>query len=697
MSEVFGKYELLERVGVGGMAEVFRARRRSIAGFEKIIVVKRILKRFANDSAFIEMLIAEAKLSSLLSHPNIVPIFDLGEVDGTHYIVMEYVHGSDLLHVLKRTAINGDKFPMNLALHVASELANGLAYAHSALDTSGRPLNLIHRDVSPANVLISTTGAVRLTDFGVARADHEAGANVLETVGPKGKLSYMSPELVGGEELDHRSDIFALGTLLWEMLTLKRLFLGRTPEKTIENVRRVNVARKFERHDYIPDPVMRIIRKALERQPSDRYSSANQMAQDILDYLFEQRIRVGNDAMSSFVCDLFDELVTPVDTTPVTRLPAAASNVFDTVEDEGVPASLVAIEVATGPHLADASELLHDSGLDPLLWAIDKEVVAEARRDATASQPEVSTLLGADEGDLVLMGKAVVPSGDARDAPGQRRASIGGGDWVRIAHHDILSLGPALFPAQDAPSHVGVISQDWFPRLFCRLRAGAYTGLLRVSDQWFRKEIYLEDGRIRHIQSNLQHELLANLMVSVKLLSPRDVENGLAFSQEHGVHLGEALVRLEHISYQQLGELLSGQRRARFHDLFGWASGTFAFFPHVDAPDYSLPSAMDPLPELAAVVRHHYSLGKLRALFEGHTDAEVFFAAEPPLRLESLGCDAAELDVADGVANGLSLGQAVAGIDQPEDERRVWCVLFLMLQAGIVKLRPSDVVSREAG
>ena len=223
--QLFGKYELLEKIGAGGMAEIYRARARGVEGFEKILCVKKILPVYAKNRAFIEMLVAEAKLSSLLQHANVVQIYDLGQQEGLFYIVMEYVHGCDLLQLLTACTQRKERIPTELALFVISEVAKGLAYAHTATDRRGRPLNIIHRDVSPSNVLLSFDGDVKVVDFGVARADlesQEEDEGGKKSSALKGKLGYMSPELVTGGEIDHRSDIFALGIVLWEALTLRR-------------------------------------------------------------------------------------------------------------------------------------------------------------------------------------------------------------------------------------------------------------------------------------------------------------------------------------------------------------------------------------------------------------------------------------------------------------------------------------------
>ena len=257
-----GDYVLLDRIGAGGMAEVFRARRSGPDGFQKIVVVKTILPAYATNESFVEMLVKEAKVSAALHHSNIVQVYDLGTEDGRPFIAMEFVDGLDLLQLLKECARKGVRLPVELVLYIIAEVAKGLDYAHHARNDEGQLLNIIHRDISPSNVLLSREGEVKITDFGVARFSVERGpvtrAGVL-----KGKMGYMSPEQVKGGLFDGRSDLFALGVVLFESLTLKRLFLGENELKLI-NIRDVKVDDRLRRHLEAVEPVLDIL-QALHR------------------------------------------------------------------------------------------------------------------------------------------------------------------------------------------------------------------------------------------------------------------------------------------------------------------------------------------------------------------------------------------------------------------------------------------------
>ena len=313
---MFGRFELLDRIGIGGMAEVWRARVAGVGGFEKILVVKKILPAFAQNKTFIEMLLAEARLCAVLQHANIVQTYENGEIDGNYYIAMEYVAGPDLFKVLSRSTQVQIRIPTEMCLFIAAEVAKGLYYAHNAKDHYGRPLHIIHRDVSPSNIIISEAGEVKVMDFGVARAtpggqpaDNATRSGVL-----KGKLGYMSPEQVTGQPFDHRSDIFSLGIILYESLTLKRLFLAKTDLETLVNIRDARLEHKFKKHAYIEEPVRDVLRRALARDVNERYPTAMAMHDDIMTLLFQQKIQVSNNALANFITKLFDPTlqVTPL-------------------------------------------------------------------------------------------------------------------------------------------------------------------------------------------------------------------------------------------------------------------------------------------------------------------------------------------------------------------------------------------------
>jgi serine/threonine protein kinase len=268
----FGKYLLLDRIAVGGMAEVHRAKSFGVEGFEKIHAIKKILPHVAEDQEFVEMFINEAKIASQLTHSNIAQIYDLGKIEGNLFIAMEYIWGKDLLQMVNYFRRRREAMPPPMAVYIATRVCEGIDYAYHKRGGHGKPLKIIHRDVSPQNVLISYDGEVKIIDFGIAKATlhhSETQAGLL-----KGKFSYMSPEQVQGFPIDHRSDIFAIGTVLFEMLTSQSLFRGENDFITLERVRKAEVPLPTEINPKIPKSLEKIVMKALALDPNDRWQRA---------------------------------------------------------------------------------------------------------------------------------------------------------------------------------------------------------------------------------------------------------------------------------------------------------------------------------------------------------------------------------------------------------------------------------------
>ncbi|HEU5058681.1 MAG TPA: protein kinase [Kofleriaceae bacterium] len=280
----FGKYYLLERINVGGMAEVFRAKAYGVEGFERLVAVKRILPNIAEDKEFIRMFVDEAKIAVQLNHANIAQIFDLGVVDGSYYIALEHVHGRDLRAIFDRCRQKTEPMPTAQACFVMMKVCEGLDYAHNKRDQSGRELNLVHRDVSPQNVLVSFEGEVKLIDFGIAKA---AGKGSKTQAGIlKGKFGYMSPEQVRGLPIDRRSDIFSCGIVLYELLTGERLFVGESDFSTLEKVRNVEILPPSTYNRRIPDELERIVLKALAKDVEDRYQNAIDLHDELQAFVY---------------------------------------------------------------------------------------------------------------------------------------------------------------------------------------------------------------------------------------------------------------------------------------------------------------------------------------------------------------------------------------------------------------------------
>jgi serine/threonine-protein kinase len=294
-----------ERISAGGMAEVFRGTEHGFDDFEREVAIKRILPHIASDPEFIRMFNAEAKLAVQLKHGNIAEIYRLGQQDDSFYIALEYIHGRDLRAIFHHCQASGGALPIPLCCYVLSCVCEGLDYAHTKQDRQSRPLKLIHRDVSPPNVMVAFDGQVKIIDFGLAKfatAQTETQAGMI-----KGKLAYLSPEQAHGQEIDHRSDIFSTGTVLFEVLTGQRLFIGENDLETVKNVRKCNVPRPSSINPRIPWRLERIVFRALAKDVGKRYQSAGDMYEDLRHFMMTAGIRHARQKMNDWMQDHFED------------------------------------------------------------------------------------------------------------------------------------------------------------------------------------------------------------------------------------------------------------------------------------------------------------------------------------------------------------------------------------------------------
>jgi serine/threonine-protein kinase len=284
------RYRVVDRLEAGGMAEVFRGEALSVQGFKKQVAIKRVLPHLAQNPNFISMFLDEARLGARLSHANIVTVFDIGAADNTYFIVMEFIDGVNLKSMIEGLRKSGQRFPMKEAIYICIEACRGLSYAHETLGEEGEELNIVHRDVSPPNILISKRGEVKLTDFGLAKATTQ-----LEKTDPgvvKGKFSYLSPEAAMGQEVDARADIFALGIVLWEMLAGRRLFLGETDYQTVKLVQQANIPSLTRLNPEVDEEFEGVLLKALARDPAQRYQSCRDFGDALAGYIFSHQMKV---------------------------------------------------------------------------------------------------------------------------------------------------------------------------------------------------------------------------------------------------------------------------------------------------------------------------------------------------------------------------------------------------------------------
>jgi serine/threonine-protein kinase len=360
-----GRYTVVRHLASGGMAELYIARQESMGGFEKPVVLKVLQPRYARNPRVVTMFLDEARLAAKLNHASIVHVYDVADDGGLKYIAMEYIHGETVADIVKRGLAVNKYIPLEHAVYIASETAAGLAYAHDRREPDGQVWRIVHRDVSPTNILVTYEGQTKLVDFGIARAQDELRE---ESGILPGKAPYMSPEQVRGLGADHRSDIFSLGILLYELTLCRRLYRGRAEEVMKRIVEESVPPPTAIRRDY-PAALELIVMRALEKRPEDRYASAAEMRHDLEEFLDDAGLRTGNRRLALYMNELF------APDAPVSAAGVAASRSF---------AEARRAEAAT----ADGSEELDFDRRAPLDMRIE---VASDEPPAVRFRPRTST------------------------------------------------------------------------------------------------------------------------------------------------------------------------------------------------------------------------------------------------------------------------------------------------------------------
>ncbi len=376
------RYELLERIGVGGMAEIFRGTAIAGSGFEKPVAIKRILPHLSEDQRFIELLIAEAKILSELHHRNIVQIFDVGlGEDGQYFLVMEYVDGTDLKRLYQHL-FDGRRLPVEVALHICSEICEALEHAHLAKGADGSRLGLVHRDVSPSNVLLSKSGEVKLTDFGIAKRVEEVTGHG----GVRGKFAYISPEQAMNKHVDARSDVYSVGILLYELVCGQRLFSGKADFDALREVREGRVRPSAKELSHVDPKLANMIMRALSLNPDDRFPSAGTFGSELRAYRY---------ALDTKIADPASEIASLVQREG--RAPEKLDPDFDaafSLDDSG--SKVVRIDTAAEFNLTDLS------GLHQLVSSFP-EPKNHARREDSGAFDDMKTATIDAEGLAALM------------------------------------------------------------------------------------------------------------------------------------------------------------------------------------------------------------------------------------------------------------------------------------------------------
>ncbi len=579
----FGKYLLHEQLGAGGMAEVFRATLSTVDGFEKTLVIKRIRPDRMRKSRFRKLFVEEARLVSRLIHPNIVQVHELGCVQDEHYIAMEWVDGWDLHTVLGRASRSKRPVPIGVALHIATQVCAALDYAHHTVGEDGKPISLVHHDVSPSNVLIARHGGVKLADFGLAALGDSPG-----DPGPKrlrGKVSYMPPELVAHGMMDHRGDLFAVGVILYEMLTLKRLLRGKDVEQTLRNVANLDVEARLANHDHIPQRVKQVLAHALAIDPDMRYPAAELLAEDLEDLRFELGLRVSDRDVAAFVGVVCGGAV---------RMPRTPG-----------------FESSWSTRFGSASAT---SGTRFVFRPGGGTEVGPLRRDTM---------------ERMVAAHAVAPTDPV---------SVNGGEFVEAAKAPALAdaMAVAWSTPKCEPQQTGPFGWSCAVALLTRLAQRGETGRLELSNGEVRKAAWLMKGRIVAVESNRPDELLGVRLVEAGAISRVQLEAALAEASSGDMALGGALLKLGLLRIDELSSVLEAQMTTRLGRAVVWDRGEFAWYAGEERPPAMTMGRVHPLPVAAEAICELVEYERIEAWLAAAGDLKLRRVKSPGLDVEQL-------------------------------------------------------------
>lgn len=394
------KYRIVEKIDAGGMAIIYKAKAISIGGIEKDVAIKRILPSLCQKKRFVTMFLDEARLSMKLNHSNIVQVFDIGRAEGTYFIVMEYVDGFNLRRIFQKATEIGFKIPLKISLFIITEVLKALAHAHELKDEEGRPLGIVHRDVSPPNILISKSGDIKISDFGLAKAITQ-----IELTDPgiiKGKFSYLAPEAIEGKPLDHRSDIFSSGVVLYELLTNRRLFLGKDDVETIELVQKAEIPSISMFNKEVNEELEKIVLKALAKDVKKRIRSSREFGDALSNFLFSHNLKVTSYDVAEMLKNIFER--------PLGEEIEDEQNAIrieDLIQDEILNLSMIRYGISASPMEGSASLSEKDISLK-IKGRIPTHEIWKTELSTGEREGTIPTISSVSLGDL-LEGKETKP------------------------------------------------------------------------------------------------------------------------------------------------------------------------------------------------------------------------------------------------------------------------------------------------
>lgn len=549
MPKTVGRYQILDRVAVGGMAELFKAQLTGQHGFEKLVAIKKILPHLANDRTFVEMFIDEARITAQLDHRNIVAVFELGTDADTPYIAMQFVDGLDVLGLLRECARTQIRLPPDLAALIARDVLDALDYAHRARDNNGRALEVIHRDISPGNVLLSWRGDVKLTDFGIARAverQHKTEAGTL-----KGKYGYMSPEQVSGAEIDSRSDLFAVGILLAEMIMARRLFAASNDLDILLAVRDARLDRLHKYASEFPDGLRELVIRALQRRPELRWNTAAQFRDDI-DMWLRRNTSTTHRDLAEFMA---------------TVAGAPTADIYE--EIEGIP------EIESSGALSGPNTRMNMAKAEAEVRAARAQFISAGLPVVAGGNP--SNRLDSSEG-----------------TPDVEIADESSSSYMIVDDADVLADPDENDTLDQAEPEKQDLAQVSVLRVIHEIAKQHRSGLITLDNaQGVVKQVFFMDGQPQFIHSNVTSERFGEFLVAQGVLNNPALQRALSVIHRFDGKLADTLVALDLITPLDAYRLFAKQVAAKLTSAFSWTQGSSAFVPGFRNPWKARPLHLD--------------------------------------------------------------------------------------------------------
>jgi hypothetical protein len=696
------------------MAEVFKAKILSTHGFEKLLVIKRILPNLAADKTFVSMFIDEAKLTAQLIHPKIVQVTDFGEEHGQYYIALEFVDGFDGLALLRSAAQKHVRLPVPICMFVASEVLDALDYAHSAKDSDGRPMHLVHRDISPSNVFIARRGDVKLGDFGIAHAQERESKTQAGTL--KGKYGYMSPEQVTGGDLDGRSDIFAVGIVLAEMLMGKRLFSAPNDLDVLLMVRDGRLERWDKYAQDIPRPLDAILRKALAKSCEERFQSAADFRNALEDLQFQFGQRVGPADVGVLATDLFDaspdaaarlkEHSKKWEIRSEVRPPAGAPPPLPPRPQ--VPAAEVGGRPPGRPAIAEPAGIVAGAALNDA-FAGEMSLVGLDQYETPAPAPAPRWPAGTGEAPSGPRPRAFDADGSSGSArrPDKHRSGLrsfpgqGGGPMQGLASFDGRDAPSGDVPRDDSgeggaeaeipppvpgavPDNSGDLSLISPMRAIADLAVAADTGVVRFQKGQHIKDVYLVRGAPESVNSNMSGDRFGEYLVTRGFLRSADLERALTEMPRFGGKFGEAMVGLGFMRPLDVFRLLSQHVRERVMELLTWTQGGFHYYRGMRNPLEAFPLGLSSFEILGAgVVALSYDFLAMR--FEPLLDFHPRAMPNPRISPEAFRLGPTPREVLGLLDGSLTLRAWAERFGSPDELLTFYRTLYLLVESSMAQ------------